>query len=46
MRVTTWRPATKLGVLHCLRLQQVECANNVLRWREVVRRNEQVDLPF
>jgi hypothetical protein len=46
MRVRAWPPATKLSVLHCLRQQQVECANNVLRLREVIRRNEQVTLPF
>ena len=39
-------PETKQGLLADLRRQQVDCANNVLRLRDVISRNEQIGWPF
>lgn len=33
-------------LLYPLRQQQVECANNILRLCDVIRRNEKITLPF
>ena len=46
IEATNYSPETKQCLLTDLRRQQVDCANNVLRLRDVISRNEHIALPF